>query len=115
MASSTQFSNSISQAKRSASEATDKMKQAGSAASEEAGGLLQSAQEAAGDLAHKTQEGMGYLKDKASDYIGQGRKGMEAFGETVQGEVQYRPISALLLALGAGALLGAAVAISLRR
>jgi hypothetical protein len=115
MGRSTQFSNPVSQAKQSASEAADKAKQAGAAVSEETRNLSQSAQETAGDLAHKTQEGLGYLHDTASDYIEQGRKGMERFGQTVQEQVQQRTVPTLLLAAGIGVLFGAAALLWLRR
>ena len=115
MESSTQFSHAVSQTKQSANEAANEAKQAGTAVRRETVGLMKSAQEAAGDLAHKTQEGLGYLKDTASEYIGQGRKGMEAFGQTVQRQVRQRPVSALFVAAGVGVLIGAAVVFALRR
>ena len=47
------------------------------------------------------------LADAASGYARQGRERIKEFGETVGEQVQERPLTTLLLALGLGLLLGA--------
>ncbi len=89
----------MSQVRQRVEDIGEKTKQAAS-------DVFESAQERMSDLAQKAEEGFGYVRDAASEYAQQGKEAIQSAGRTVVNQVQERPTTALLLAVGFGFLLG---------
>jgi ElaB/YqjD/DUF883 family membrane-anchored ribosome-binding protein len=63
-------------------------------------------QSTAANLKEAAAEGFENLKSTASDYLEQGRDKAMEFEETLEEQIQLRPISSVLIAAGFGFLLG---------
>lgn len=72
-----------------------------------AAAAARTAQATAGEWTGRAQESLGAVTDAAAEYARQARQKAEELGRAVGGQVQERPVSALLLAAGVGFLLGA--------
>jgi len=67
---------------------------------------LHGTQETAGEWAQKAQNNLESLTKVAAGYVEQGQQKAQELGRMVSGQVQVRPVSALLAAAGLGFLLG---------
>jgi ElaB/YqjD/DUF883 family membrane-anchored ribosome-binding protein len=56
--------------------------------------------------AESAKEGVSRLQGTAQEYFRQGREKVQAAGEAVQGTIEERPLSSVLVALGCGFLAG---------
>jgi len=82
------------------------MKEAGDQLSGKACGAMRTAEQTAGEWTQIAQNNLDSLARAASGYVEQGQQKARELGRTVTGEVQERPVAALLAAAGLGFLLG---------
>lgn len=76
-------------------------------AGNKASAMASQVRERAGQWTQSAQQGVQAIADSAAGYAKQGRQRAQAFEESMEEYVRERPISAVLLALGIGLLVGA--------
>jgi ElaB/YqjD/DUF883 family membrane-anchored ribosome-binding protein len=75
-------------------------------ASDEADSVIQSARDAGNHFADAVKSGVNNLRGTASDYLDQGRAKAYDMEQVVEHRIQDRPLNSILMALGAGFVLG---------
>jgi ElaB/YqjD/DUF883 family membrane-anchored ribosome-binding protein len=88
-----------SNSERHADSATDELKEA-------AVGLGSNMRDMGGHIREAAREQVDHLRDRAKDYVDQGRRKARDLESGLEAYVQQKPIKSLLIAAGAGLVIG---------
>ncbi len=99
-------SNIKRHARRSAREVRHAARSVRSSANNQAHTVLRAVNKVRAEVTDALKEGIDDLREVATGYVEQGRDTARSLGETFEGGVQERPLTAVVAALGLGFLVG---------
>lgn len=85
----------------------EKAKELGHAVTEGAAEVWHSVRDAGDDVRDRAAVEFHAAQDLAGDYVDEGRERLRELGRTAEGQIRSQPLASVLVAVGAGFLLGA--------
>lgn len=85
---------------------SEKAQEAQSFLREKAGDVAESVKESASQTGQMVQERYSQMRDIATDYLEQGRRGVQQMSRSVEEQIHRQPMTSVLIAAGIGFLAG---------